>query len=156
MSLAEAFLAVLQPLPFWVLSLGVLLGIIVGALPGITGGMLMALALPFTYYMTDANAITLLIGMYVGGISGGLNGDLHHQIRIVSDKSKSSIRTINRVGDRGGVVLPEHALTRRIDVAATHENANNCRTSIGNSVVVDAAIGGHDHAITKEDIGGMT
>ena len=72
MSLAEAFLAVLQPLPFWVLSLGVLLGIIVGALPGITGGMLMALALPFTYYMTDANAITLLIGMYVGGISGGL------------------------------------------------------------------------------------
>jgi len=52
--------------------------------------------------------------------------------------------------------LPVHALTRRIDVAATHENTNNCRTSIGNSVVVDATIGGHDHAITKENIGSVT
>ena len=71
MTLFEAFGYVVQPLPLWVLSIGVFLGIVVGAMPGMTGGMLMALALPFTYYMTDANAIILLIGMYVGGISGG-------------------------------------------------------------------------------------
>lgn len=72
MTLLEAFGTVLQPLPFGVLSLGVFLGIVVGALPGMTGGMLMALALPFTYYMLPSHAIILLIGMYVGGISGGL------------------------------------------------------------------------------------
>jgi hypothetical protein len=44
-------------------------------------------------------------------------------------------------------------LTGRIDVTATHKNTNNCRASIGDGVVVNAAIGGHDHAISKEDIG---
>ncbi|MFM8534709.1 MAG: tripartite tricarboxylate transporter permease [Acidimicrobiia bacterium] len=72
MTLLEAFAASIQPLAFLTLSLGVFLGIVVGALPGMTGGMLMALTLPFTYYMTSSGAITLLIGMYVGGISGGL------------------------------------------------------------------------------------
>ena len=72
MTLLEAFAGLIQPLPFYTISLGVFLGIVVGALPGMTGGMLMALTLPFTYYMTSSNAITLLIGMYVGGISGGL------------------------------------------------------------------------------------
>ncbi len=72
MTLLEAFAASFEPVAFLTLSLGVFLGIVVGALPGMTGGMLMALTLPFTYYMKDTNAITLLIGMYVGGISGGL------------------------------------------------------------------------------------
>lgn len=72
MTLVDAFLNLLTPLPFLVLSAGVLLGIAVGVLPGITAGMLLALTLPFTYTMTSTNAVILLIGMYVGGVSGGL------------------------------------------------------------------------------------
>jgi putative tricarboxylic transport membrane protein len=68
----ESFLHLLQPVPFLVLSVGLVLGIIVGALPGLTGGMLMALALPFTYYMASTHAVILLIAMFVGGVSGGL------------------------------------------------------------------------------------
>jgi putative tricarboxylic transport membrane protein len=72
MTLLEAFATILQPYPLGILSFGVFLGIFVGALPGLTGGTLMALTLPFTYYMSPENAISLLIGIYVGGISGGL------------------------------------------------------------------------------------
>ena len=56
MTLVDAFLNLLTPLPFLVLSAGVLLGIAVGVLPGITAGMLLALTLPFTYTMTSTNA----------------------------------------------------------------------------------------------------
>jgi putative tricarboxylic transport membrane protein len=72
MELGAAFLNLMAPAPFALLMAGLLLGIFVGALPGMTGGMLLALTLPFTYYMTSANAVTLLIAMYVGGVSGGL------------------------------------------------------------------------------------
>lgn len=72
MTLADAFLHLLQPATFIVVVLGVLLGLAVGVLPGITGGMLMALTLPFTYYMTSENAVILLVSQFVGGISGGL------------------------------------------------------------------------------------
>lgn len=72
MTLFDAFLNLFQPTPFLFLLLGVVLGIIVGAMPGMTGGMLMALTLPFTYYMESTNAVILLVSMYVGGISGGL------------------------------------------------------------------------------------
>ena len=34
--------------------------------------MLMALSLPFTYYMYEPNAVILLVAMFVGGVSGGL------------------------------------------------------------------------------------
>ena len=68
----DAFTHLLTPLPFFIMLCGVLLGIMVGVLPGITAGMLMALVLPFTYYMTSVNAVTLLIAIFVGGVSGGL------------------------------------------------------------------------------------
>ncbi|MBM3534791.1 MAG: hypothetical protein FJX60_17320 [Alphaproteobacteria bacterium] len=51
---------------------GVLIGIAVGVMPGITAGMLMALALPFTYGMKSVDAIIMLVAMFVGGVSGGL------------------------------------------------------------------------------------
>lgn len=51
---------------------GVTLGIIVGAMPGISGSMLIALALPFTFYMDGETAIVLLVSMFVGSVSGGL------------------------------------------------------------------------------------
>jgi putative tricarboxylic transport membrane protein len=68
----DAFANLLQPVPFLTLAAGLVLGIIVGALPGMTGGVLMALTLPFTYYMASTNAVILLVAMFVGGVSGGL------------------------------------------------------------------------------------
>jgi len=72
MTLDAAILSLLTPVPFLLLMTGLMLGIFVGALPGMTGGMLMALTLPFTYYMSSTNAVVILVAMYVGGISGGL------------------------------------------------------------------------------------
>jgi putative tricarboxylic transport membrane protein len=71
-TLADAFLYLLQPTAFAIMAGGVLIGIAVGVMPGITAGMLMALALPFTYGMKSVDAIIMLVAMFVGGISGGL------------------------------------------------------------------------------------
>jgi putative tricarboxylic transport membrane protein len=68
----DAFLALGAPATALTLMIGLIAGIIVGALPGLTGGMLMALSLPFTYYMPSTQAVVMLIAMYVGGVSGGL------------------------------------------------------------------------------------
>jgi putative tricarboxylic transport membrane protein len=70
--MVDAFIYLLSPFPFTIMICGVLLGIMVGVLPGITAGMMMALVLPFTYYMTSVNAVTLLVAIFVGGVSGGL------------------------------------------------------------------------------------
>ena len=72
MTLLDAFLHLLTPLPFAIMIGGVLLGIAVGVMPGITAGMLLALTLPFTYGMKSVDAIILLVSMFVGGVSGGL------------------------------------------------------------------------------------
>ncbi|MBM3599879.1 MAG: hypothetical protein FJX35_16840 [Alphaproteobacteria bacterium] len=72
MSLGDAFLYLAAPSHFLIVVGGVLLGIGVGVMPGITAGMLLALVLPFTYYMTGTNAVVLLISLFVGGVSGGL------------------------------------------------------------------------------------
>ncbi len=72
MTLFDAFLHLFTPLPFLIMLGGVLLGIAVGVMPGITAGMLLALALPFTYGMKSVEAIILLMSMFVGGVSGGL------------------------------------------------------------------------------------
>lgn len=53
------------------LVLGVGIGVIAGALPGISFVNAMALALPFSYVMTPANAMVFLTGIYVGGVFGG-------------------------------------------------------------------------------------
>jgi putative tricarboxylic transport membrane protein len=71
-TLLDAFLHLLTPMPLLVMLGGVLLGIAVGVLPGITAGMLLALALPFTFTMSSINAVILMIAMFVGGVSGGL------------------------------------------------------------------------------------
>jgi putative tricarboxylic transport membrane protein len=51
--------------------LGTVLGVIVGAIPGLSALMLITLSLPLTFYMSDGNALAMLVGMYVGGIAGG-------------------------------------------------------------------------------------
>jgi putative tricarboxylic transport membrane protein len=69
--LVQALFAALEPMRLLFLVTGTVLGIVVGAIPGLTALMLISLSLPLTFYMGDANALSLLIGMYVGGISGG-------------------------------------------------------------------------------------
>lgn len=50
---------------------GVVIGTVVGAIPGMTGTMAVALALPFTFYMSPVTAILLLVGLYKGAMYGG-------------------------------------------------------------------------------------
>ncbi|MBM3354296.1 MAG: hypothetical protein FJY47_00490 [Betaproteobacteria bacterium] len=61
----------LQPLNLAVMVVGVLVGVIAGALPGISFVNAMAIALPFTYFMSPLLAMLFLGGIYVGGVFGG-------------------------------------------------------------------------------------
>lgn len=72
MTLADAFLHLLDPSMLLMVSAGVLLGIAIGVLPGINTGALMVLVLPFTFTMESVDAVVLLISLFVGGVSGGL------------------------------------------------------------------------------------
>ena len=49
-----------SPAAWGLALLGTFLGIAVGAIPGLTGTMLIALALPFTFWMEPAHALVLL------------------------------------------------------------------------------------------------
>lgn len=51
---------------------GVFVGIIFGAVPGLSSIMAIALFLPFTFGMSSASSMSLLIGLYIGSVSGGL------------------------------------------------------------------------------------
>ena len=62
----------ISPTALAIALLGTFLGISVGAVPGLTGTMLIALALPYTFWMTPESALVLLVSMYVGAVSGGL------------------------------------------------------------------------------------
>lgn len=70
--LAAALFYILHPLPFFWVLLGVVSGIIVGSIPGLSGGMLIVLVMPLTFYMDSTLALILMIGIYVGSVSGGL------------------------------------------------------------------------------------
>ena len=50
---------------------GTALGIAVGALPGLSATMGLAVVLPLTFYMSPAEGIIILLGMYVGALYGG-------------------------------------------------------------------------------------
>ena len=70
--LAGAVAYIFQPMPLFFLVLGTWLGIFVGAVPGLTGGMLISLVIPLTFYMDSIQALVLMVAMYVGSVSGGL------------------------------------------------------------------------------------
>jgi len=70
--LLGAFGYIASPLPFFFVLLGTSLGIFVGAVPGLTGGMLIALSIPLTFFMDSTHALVLMVAMYVGSVSGGL------------------------------------------------------------------------------------
>lgn len=67
-----AFGYIFTPWPFFWVLLGTSLGIFVGAVPGLTGGMLIALSIPLTFFMDSTHALVLMVAMYVGSVSGGL------------------------------------------------------------------------------------
>jgi len=70
----HAFVYIFQPWPFFWVALGTVLGVFVGAVPGLTGGMLITLVMPLTFFMDSTNALVMLVAMYVGSVSGGLIG----------------------------------------------------------------------------------
>ena len=70
--LLAAFGNIFTPLPFLFLFIGTTVGIVVGAIPGLSGGMVIALTLPLTFFMDSTNALILMVAMYVGSTSGGL------------------------------------------------------------------------------------
>ena len=61
----------LQPVNFFLMTLGLAIGIVAGALPGITMLNAIVLVLPFTYLMGIVPALLLMIGVYCGGVFGG-------------------------------------------------------------------------------------
>lgn len=70
--LLNGLAAVCAPLPFMLMTLGVLVGIIFGAIPGLSATTGVALCLPITFSMEPIPAFAFLCGIYVGGVSGGL------------------------------------------------------------------------------------
>jgi putative tricarboxylic transport membrane protein len=71
--LIEGFVqAFSSPLPYVLLTGGVIIGIIFGAIPGLTATLAVALFLPLTFKLAIIPSFVLLIALYVGGISGGL------------------------------------------------------------------------------------
>ncbi|MDR1862362.1 MAG: tripartite tricarboxylate transporter permease [Treponema sp.] len=61
-----------HPSVFFIMVGGVFFGIVFGAIPGLTATLGVILMIPFTYTMSAAQGLSLLVGVYVGGISGGL------------------------------------------------------------------------------------
>ena len=70
--LFNAILYILTPWPFFWVLVGVVSGIFFGAIPGLSGGMLIVLVMPLTFYMDSTFALIMMIGIYVGSVSGGL------------------------------------------------------------------------------------
>lgn len=69
--LLQALSDTLSPMILGLVFGGVFLGIIIGALPGLSATMGVAILLPFTYYLSPAEGMALLLGIYTGGIYGG-------------------------------------------------------------------------------------
>ncbi len=68
--LATAAGEIFTPIVIAYIVLGVLLGYVVGALPGMNRVTAIAIALPFTFTMSPAAAISFLIGINKGGAAG--------------------------------------------------------------------------------------
>lgn len=60
-----------QPEVLFYTSLGTFIGLIAGALPGVSGGMAMAMLLPFSMYLDPLSALGLIVGVYKGNGFGG-------------------------------------------------------------------------------------
>ncbi|MBE2294346.1 MAG: tripartite tricarboxylate transporter permease [Phycisphaerales bacterium] len=67
----QSLVAVVNPISFLLIVIGVLFGMVCGALPGLSTSMAIILCLPFTYSMDPITGIVLMVAVYVGGASGG-------------------------------------------------------------------------------------
>lgn len=69
--LISGFEIVFEPLTFFFILAGTVLGVIFGALPGVSASMAVALGLPFAYGMQPLVAIAFLTSVYCASITGG-------------------------------------------------------------------------------------
>lgn len=69
-SLASALQMVFTFEAMLCLVAGTFLGVVVGALPGLGSILGITLCLPFTFGMSNAAAISLLLGVYAGSVYG--------------------------------------------------------------------------------------
>lgn len=67
----EGFAMVFTWYSLMLVCIGVTAGTVFGAVPGLTGGIAIAILLPFTFYMNIVEGMCLLGGIYVGGEFGG-------------------------------------------------------------------------------------
>lgn len=70
-ALIEAVTQLVMPLNIFLLIAGVGAGIIIGILPGMGAPLGIAIALPFSFYLSPIQAFSLLLGIYSGAIYGG-------------------------------------------------------------------------------------
>ncbi len=70
-TLLAAFSDVIHPWMTGIIFFGTFVGILVGALPGLSATLGVAILLPVTYYLSPAEGLLLLLGIYTGGIYGG-------------------------------------------------------------------------------------
>lgn len=67
----EGLMSILNVQCLLLLVAGATVGAIFGCIPGLTGGIAIAIFVPFTYYLDLAPAMALLVGIYAGGAYGG-------------------------------------------------------------------------------------
>jgi putative tricarboxylic transport membrane protein len=105
-NLAIGLQAALTPTMLWYCFVGVLLGTFVGVLPGIGPLAAISLLLPITYYISPAEAIVMLAGVYYGAQYGGSTAAI--LLRLPGTAS-SAIAVLDgnpmAMSGRGGVAL---------------------------------------------------
>lgn len=69
-TIGAAFASIMTPSALLLMLFGCVVGIIFGAIPGLSGMLGVALLLPVTFGMTEANGFSLLISVWIGGVSG--------------------------------------------------------------------------------------
>lgn len=73
--IARGFITLFQPMIFFHLVLGFLMGLFFGTVPGLTATLAIALLLPFTFGMEIIPALVMVMGIYMAGIySGSITG----------------------------------------------------------------------------------
>ena len=65
-----AFASIITPTALMLMFFGCVVGIVFGAIPGLSGMLGVALLLPVTFGMSEANGFALLISVWIGGVSG--------------------------------------------------------------------------------------
>jgi putative tricarboxylic transport membrane protein len=62
---------VFEPVHFFMIVLGVMLGIIFGMVPGLSGVTAISLLIPFTYAMDPISGFLVMVGIYAASVYGG-------------------------------------------------------------------------------------